>query len=126
MLTFNISQRDHTVLELFQNIFQCGTLRDRGDGVGYFDVRRISDITRIVIPFFERFPLKSQTKRKQFEVFREIAYLMRDRAHLTRDGLAHILTLRDQIKVARQRKYTSERILSTFRSRNPQRLYAEP
>ena len=93
--------------------------------MGYYDIRRISDITRVVIPFFERFPLKSQSKRRQFEVFREIAYLMQDKAHFTREGLSKILELRDRIKVARQRKYTSKSILSTFRSRNPQRLYAE-
>lgn len=126
VLTFNISQRDHTVLDIFQRTLDCGTLRDRGDGVGYFNVRRIDDIVEMVIPFFERFPLKSVSKRKQFEVFRKVAYLMNKKQHLTPLGLKKILALRDTIHVKRKRKYTAKQILSTSRFRNPQRLYAEP
>lgn len=126
VLTFNVSQRDHTILKLFQATLKCGSLRDRGDGVGYYDIRRISDIVDIVIPFFERFPLKSESKRKQFEVFCEIASLMQKKRHLTHQGLERILKLRDSIKVARHRKYASKQILKTFHNRNPQRLYAEP
>ena len=55
VLTFNISQRDHTILKLFHETLHCGRIRDRGDGVGYYDVRRIDDIMNIVIPFFKNF-----------------------------------------------------------------------
>ena len=126
VLTFNISQRDHTILKLFQKTLNCGTLRDRGDGVGYYDVRRLDDIIKIIIPFFERFPLQSTSKRKQFEVFRKVAELMLAKAHFTQRGLKQILELRETIYVARKRKYTNEQILASFRNRNPQRLYAEP
>ena len=125
VLTFNISQRDHTILHLFKDTLGCGTLRDRGDGVGYYDVRKVNDIVSIVIQFFERFALKSVSKRKQFGVFRDVAYLMMQKKHLTHDGLEQILVLRDTIKVKRKRKYSSQLILSTTRQRNPQRLYAE-
>jgi intein-encoded DNA endonuclease-like protein len=31
--SFNISQKDRKILEWIKNIFNCGTIRDRGDGV---------------------------------------------------------------------------------------------
>lgn len=123
--TFNISQRDHTILRLFQETLNCGRIRDRGDGVGYYDVQRIGDLINTVIPFFQRFPLRSETKKKQFDVFSKVTHLIYEGAHRTYDGLEQILILRDTIKVARKRKYTSEQILTSFRARNPQRLYAE-
>lgn len=126
VLTFNISQRDHTILKLFQETLHCGRIHDRGDGVGYYDVHRIDDIVDIVIPFFEHFHLRSVSKKKQFEVFCVVARLMKQRAHCTYDGLKNILELRETIHVARKRKYSPEQILTSFRSRNPQRLYAEP
>lgn len=125
VLTFNISQRDHTVLQIFRETLRCGTLRDRGDGVGYYDVRRLDDILDVVIPFFERFLLRSVSKRHQFEIFRKIARLVERKAHLTREGMEQILTLRHSVRVARRRKYTLEQVLASFRDRNPQRLYAE-
>jgi len=112
-LSFNISQRDESVLHLFQQTLGCGSLRKRKDGVTYYEVRRIDDLRNIVIPFFEHFSLKSVSKRKQFEVFRDIVNLVARKEHLHRDGLEKILALRQTIKVGRRRKYTSEQILST-------------
>ena len=37
-LSFNISQKDRSILELFKNYLQCGTLRNRKDGVVYYEV----------------------------------------------------------------------------------------
>ncbi|MBI1934606.1 LAGLIDADG family homing endonuclease [Candidatus Peregrinibacteria bacterium] len=122
VLTFNISQRDHTLLHVFQETLRCGRIHDRGDGVGYYDVHRISDIIDIVIPFFERFSLRSATKKHQFNVFRLVVHLVHEKAHCTYDGLKRILALRETVHVARKRKYTSEQILTSFHIRNPQRL----
>ena len=124
-LSFNISQRDTTVLHLFKKTLLCGSFRKRKDGVTYYEVRRIDELQNIVIPFFERFALKSVSKQKQFEVFRDIAAIVARKEHLTAAGLEKILSLRKTVKVSRKRKYTSEQILSTSHNRNPQRLYAE-
>ncbi len=124
-LSFNISQKDETVLHLFKKVLRCGSLRKRKDGVVYFEVRRIDELKNIVIPFFEQFPIRSVSKRKQYEVFREIVKIVSLKQHLTLEGLKKILTLRQTIKVGRKRKYSYEQIVSTFRNRNPQRLYAE-
>ncbi|MEX0649658.1 MAG: LAGLIDADG family homing endonuclease [Candidatus Andersenbacteria bacterium] len=124
-LSFNVSQRDETVLQLFRDTLCCGSFRKRKDGVTYFEVRRLGDLQETVIQFFEQFPLKSVSKRKQFEVFREIVRIVARKEHLLPDGLKKILALRQTIKVGRKRKYTIEQILSTSYNRNPQRLHAE-
>ena len=115
-LSFNISQKDVTVLNLFQETLECGSFRKRKDGVTYYEVRRVDELQNIVIPFFERFTLKSVSKRKQFEVFREIVAIVARKEHLTSAGLENILSLRATIKVGRKRKYTSNQILSTSRN----------
>lgn len=51
-LCFNVSQRDKTVLVLFQEHLKCGTLRTRADGVWYYEVNTYTDIIENVIPFF--------------------------------------------------------------------------
>ena len=59
-LSFNISQKDDTVPRLFKEFLKCGTIRYRKDGICYFEVRSIKNITEIVIPFFRKFPLISE------------------------------------------------------------------
>ena len=68
-LSFNVSQRDRSVLELLQSAFACGTIRYRKDGVGYYEVRRIADLENVIVPFFERHPLKSK-KAKALAAYR--------------------------------------------------------
>lgn len=111
-LSFNISQKDATVLHLFQETLQCGSFRKRKDGITYYEVRRIDDLQETVIPFFERFILKSVSKRNQFEVFRKIVRLVARKKHLTVNGLEKIFLLRQTIPVGRKRKYTLEQIVS--------------
>lgn len=112
-LSFNISQKDATVLHLFKDTLRCGSFRKRRDGVTYYEVRRVDDLVEVVIPFFERFTLRSESKRKQFEVFRQIVEIVSRKEHLTRNGLEQIFTLRQTIVVGRKRKYTLDQILQT-------------
>ena len=52
-LCFNISQRDPAVLLEFKRQLGCGTMRQRRDGVWYFEVNTLTAILRNVIPFFD-------------------------------------------------------------------------
>ncbi len=62
-LCFNVSNRDRVILALFKRYLQCGTLRQRGDGVWYYEVNDFNAILGHVIPFFERFPFLSYLRR---------------------------------------------------------------
>src|SRR5437588_2424054 len=65
-LCFNISQRDPVVLALFKRHLQCGTMRQRHDGVWYYEVNNLIPIVENVIPFFERFGFLSAKKKRDF------------------------------------------------------------
>ena len=90
--SFSVSQNGDRaeVLELFQRILGCGTLRpDRSDRTLKFETRSVSDLATKVIPQFERYPLLS-SKRNDFEKFAKCLELIGENRHLTREGLAEI------------------------------------
>jgi len=113
-LSFNISQKDPDILYAMEKCFGCGTVRFRKDGVGYYEVCNFSDIQNIIIPFFDRYQLKTK-KRFDFLAFRSIAKLVFTKQHLTRTGLVRVLELREQMNGGGKRKFTNRYILETFR-----------
>ena len=126
VLTFNVAQRDLTVLALMKRYLGCGRIQARKDGVHYFVVLNPTALVERVIPFFKRFGFLSATKKTNFRVFTEIATLVSSNLHLTPDGLAKIVALREQLNVGRgrTRKYTNDDYQLSLRE-NPQRLYAK-
>ena len=43
-LSFNVSQIGRNLPDLLREVFGCGTVRERGDGVVYFEVTRPDDL----------------------------------------------------------------------------------
>ena len=123
-LCFNISQRDEVILALFKRHLKCGTMRQRHDGVWYYEVNNFTAIVEHVIPFFERFGFRSAKKKRDFSKFKQLAELMRQGQHLTRKGIEEILKIRHVMNDGGNRRYNDAEILSKFE--NPQRLYAGP
>ena len=62
-LCFNVSQRDKVILSLFKRHLKCGTLRNRDDGVWYYEVNNFNAIINHVIPFFKKFGFLSAKKK---------------------------------------------------------------
>ena len=123
-LCFNISQKDDTVPKIFKNFLGCGKIRYRKDGICYFDVRKTEDLVNIVVPFFRKYPLLSR-KNDVFIIFCEALELVKNKRHLTKEGMKKILELRNNIVVGRKRKYSNKEILESYQ-KNPQRLHAKP
>jgi len=115
-LCFNVSQRDKVVLTLFKRYLKCGTLRQRQDGVWYFEVNNFTAIVENVIPFFERFGFLSAKKQRDFRKFRQLARLLLEGRHLTRDGIDEILAIRRDMNDggAKRRKYSDDSIVEAF------------
>ena len=121
-LCFNISQRDPVILSLFKRHLGCGTMRQRRDGVWYYEVNNLTAIVENVIPFFKRFSFLSAKKKRDFQKFRKLAGILEEGRHLTKDGVIEVLKIRSDMNDGGKRKYSDDEILEKLE--NPQRPYA--
>jgi len=112
--SFNVSQKDDTIPHLFLDYLGCGKIRYRSDSICYFEVRRLKDLSQIVIPFFREYPIISKTKKETFTKFCKIINLMIKKEHLKKEGIIKIIKIREEIKVGRKRKYSKENILQSY------------
>ncbi len=101
---FNISQKDKALLALIKRWLKCGTLREKRDGVVYYEVRNIRALIERVIPFFDRFNFLSSNKKKNYSIFRRIVKKIDKGEHLTKKGIQEILKLREDLNKGRGRK----------------------
>lgn len=113
VLSFNVSQRDVTVLSMMKQYFQCGIIKRRKDGLYSFDVTTPSVLEEIIIPFFKKYPLFSESKKQNFLLFEKAVRLMSCKRHLAKEGLLELIEIRELINVGkgRKRKYNKENIL---------------
>ena len=114
-LCFNISQKEKVILTMFKKHLGCGTMRQREDGVWYYEVNNLNAIRENVIPFFKRFRFLSQKKKRDFAKFCKIAKLMEEGKHLTHDGIKEILDVRKNMNDGGKRKYGKVEILRRLR-----------
>ena len=107
--SFSVSQNSDRseVLKLFQKTLDCGTIRpDRSDKTLKFEVRSLSEINEKVIPFFEKYQLKS-SKSKVFLLFSEICRTM-----VKKGSLEKIVDLAIKMNTSGKRKYNTQKLLS--------------
>jgi len=108
VMSFNVSQKDPTLLYLLKQVLDCGIIKVRKiDNIYSFDVTKPSDISNKVIPFFEKYPIISESKQTNFAIFCKVAKLMESGKHREPAGLRQILELREKINFGkgRTRKY---------------------
>jgi hypothetical protein len=121
-LCFNISQRDEVILARFKRHLGCGTMRQRRDGVWYYEVNNLTAIRENVIPFFERYGFLSAKKQRDFAKFKSLASLLAEGRQAHREGIEQILRIRSDMNDGGNRRYSDEMIRGAFE--NPQRLDA--
>jgi hypothetical protein len=121
-LCFNISQRDEVILARFKRHLECGTMRQRHDGVWYFEVNNLTAILENVIPFFDHYGFLSAKKQRDFAKFKTLARLISEGRHSERADIEEILRIRSDMNDGGNRRYTDEVVLGAFE--NPQRLDA--
>ena len=108
VMSFNVSQKDPTILGIIKKELGCGIIKVRKKDLLYsYDVTKPQDIIQKVIPYFQKFPLLSESKRKNFAIFCKIAQIMDKGGHKNLSGLRKILELREGINEGkgRTRKY---------------------
>jgi hypothetical protein len=115
-LCFNISQRDSAILSLYKRHLECGTMRQRQDGVWYYEVNNLEAIKDNVIPFFRRFSFMSAKKKRDFAKFVKLAEMMERGEHLTRGGVERIIDIRSDMNDGGKRKYDDRQIVEALRA----------
>ena len=109
-------EKDEAVLYKIKDYFGFGSIeinnKDENAERKGFRVRGLENLNKIV-KFFEYNPLKT-SKRKNFEIFREIIQLMNNKKHLTKEGLDRIAELVSDMNRKPKLKYleSSETICS--------------
>lgn len=101
-LQFHIKmqEKDKPLLDKVKNTFKCGNVyfqkekRANHCQCYRYTVYSYQDILKIVIPFFNKYPLQSVSKKENFKLFCQIANIVKSRGHLTKRGLKRIKTLK--------------------------------
>ncbi len=113
---FNVSNRDRVILSLFKRYLKCGTLRQRKDGIYYYEINNLNAIKENLIPFFEKFKFLSSRKKRDFSIFKKIVKLMLENRHLSKQGIIQIMNLRNKLNEDRtKRKYSDKEILQKLK-----------
>lgn len=89
-LEFKITQnnRDEQLMKNFISYFQAGRHYNIGDALD-FRVTKLSDIADKIIPFFDKYPIIG-VKSQDYDDFKRVAELMKNKVHLTPEGLEEI------------------------------------
>ena len=91
-------ERSRTSLETLERFFKCGYINrnrrhdNHREDVLKYCVRALQELDEIIIPFFEKHPLRT-AKRYDFRIFRKIVRLVRRKRHLKPGGLQAIADL---------------------------------
>jgi hypothetical protein len=128
ILSFNVSQRDLTNLLTLKEILGCGIIKKRKDGVHSLDVTTPSNVILKVIPFFQRFPLRSEKAKLNFTIFCKIAALMANGNHKHLKGFKEIVSIRETLNVGagRTRKYNESDVLETLLEESSETIRQAP
>ena len=116
--SFNISQKDRVILAWIKHILGCGTLRERKDGVVYYEVTNIASLYNVIIPFFRVYGFRSAYKKNNFRIFSEIVEIMHAGEHNAQEGFQKVLELREKLNpgIGRKRKYTLSNVITSEES----------
>ena len=116
---FHVNQHADRMLVLheIQQYFNCGTIRQNhvgrhNDKTHVFVVRNRNDLLNTIIPFFQRYPLRS-AKSRDFQIFADIVQRMNNGLHQSDEGFRAIAQEAFQMNgVGRYRKVSLQEIIS--------------
>ena len=104
-LRFNLVQhsRDTQLMKSLVEYLGCGryVAGPLGYDHGEFIVSNLSDITEIIIPFFEKYPIKGN-KSLDFSDFCKATQIMENKSHLTFEGLDKIRLIKSGLNRGRE------------------------
>ena len=111
--SFSVSQhkRSQNIIFFLQRFFRCGGVRFSKKDQNYkFEVWNITELMKIIIPHFKKYPLMT-SKKDEFEKFAEICELIYSNHHLSQGGLEEIIKLSEKLNVDGNKKYNRNDLL---------------
>lgn len=102
ILRFKVSQhsRDADMIKSLVGFFGCGGYYSRAD-FGEYIVTGFSDITNVILPFFNKYPLLG-CKALDLADFSIVANMMQNKDHLTEEGLETIRKIKEGMNKGRK------------------------
>jgi len=89
------------ILKDLHRFFGCGRITEvTKDNTVEFQVRKLDDILNKIIPHFEKYPLVT-SKALNFESLKEAALMVKEKRHLTTEGLSIIKDLKFKMNTGR-------------------------
>ena len=97
--SFCIHKKDRMVLDLIQAFFcGVGSITYASKDTLHYRIASLQDLIKVVIPHFDKYPLNSQ-KRADYLLFKKIVLLIKNKEHLTIEGIQKIVNLRASINL---------------------------
>ena len=93
-------QRDEQLIISFREYFNCGNIYKNRE-VFEYSVSKLDDLTNKIIPFFKIYKIQG-VKAKDFEDWCKVAYMMKQKKHLTKEGLEQIKKIKAEINSERK------------------------
>lgn len=84
---------DVALLDRIQVYFGVGKIYYGPGNLVRFQVTSLEELTNVIIPFYDKYPLVSQ-KRADFLLFKEIIEIIRTKQHVTKSGFEKILNIK--------------------------------
>lgn len=103
-LTFQLTQhyRDKQLMDNCCEYLDCGKYRkELNKDVGQLVVVKLSDLTGKVIPLFLKHPIRG-IKSKDFEDFCKVASILKEKGHLTIEGINKIKEIKEGMNTGRK------------------------
>lgn len=100
-----MQERDREVLRKVKNTLQCGEVyfqkevRANHCQCYRYTISSRKDIIEKLIPFFKQYQLQTESKRKNFKIFCQIAHLLERDVHKTAKGIESIRSLKKQMNL---------------------------
>lgn len=94
---------DRGILVALQRYFRCGGVyiqrdhRPRHRLCYRYEVNGLEDLDRVIVPFFLQHPFLTETKRQDFILFAQILEVVRQKRHLTEEGVEVIRRLKQSM-----------------------------
>ena len=95
-------KRDIGILYALKAFFGCGVIRTNHAARMAYRVRGVAHLSERILPFFEKYPLKTK-KGIDFLKFRKIVLMMKDRQHLTSEGIKSMQSLASQMNRGKEK-----------------------